>query len=72
MIIEQINQEVSLVLNFKKDFEWLNKRLTNVRGYLGHADAHSANNELVKSWLLDVTDIAWDAKDILDECVVSI
>ncbi|GLJ20159.1 hypothetical protein SUGI_0365910 [Cryptomeria japonica] len=70
MIIEQINKEVSLVLNFKKDFEWLKKKLTNVRGYLTDADAQSANNESVKRWLLDIADIAWDAEDILDECAV--
>ncbi|GLJ20160.1 hypothetical protein SUGI_0365920 [Cryptomeria japonica] len=69
MIIEQINKEVSLVLNFKKDFEWLNKKLTNVRGYLTNVDVQSAKNASVKSWLLDVVDIAWDAEDILDEYV---
>ncbi|GLJ20163.1 hypothetical protein SUGI_0366060 [Cryptomeria japonica] len=70
MIIEQINKEVSLICNFRNDFQWLSKKLTNVRGYLTDADAQSANNESVKSWLLEVADVAWDAEDILDECAV--
>ncbi|GLJ20105.1 hypothetical protein SUGI_0364760 [Cryptomeria japonica] len=70
MLLEEINKEVSLVSNFRNDFNWLSKKLTNVRGYLTDADAQSANNASVKSWLLDVADIAWDAEDILEECAV--
>ena len=67
-MIDQIGQEVSLVLNFRNDFEWLRNKLTNVRGYLKDADVQSAQNASVKNWLLDVADIAWDAEDILEEC----
>ncbi|XP_057838082.2 disease resistance RPP13-like protein 4 [Cryptomeria japonica] len=70
MMIEQINKEASLVLNFRKDFEWLSEKLTRIRSYLREADILSAHNESVKSWLLDVAEIALDAEDILDECVV--
>ncbi|XP_059068411.1 disease resistance RPP13-like protein 4 [Cryptomeria japonica] len=70
MMIEQINNEASLVLNFRKDFEWLSEKLTRIRSYLREADLLSAHNESVKRWLLDVAEIALDAEDILDECVV--
>ncbi|GLJ20106.1 hypothetical protein SUGI_0364780 [Cryptomeria japonica] len=69
-LLEEINKEVSLVCNFRNDFKWLSKKLTNVRGYLTDADAQSAKNASVRSWLLDVADIAWDAEDILEECAV--
>ncbi|GLJ19862.1 hypothetical protein SUGI_0360040 [Cryptomeria japonica] len=70
MMIEQINREASLVLNFREDFEWLSTKLTRIRSYLREADLRSAHNESVKSWLLDVAEIALDAEDILDECAV--
>ncbi|GLJ19863.1 hypothetical protein SUGI_0360050 [Cryptomeria japonica] len=70
MVIEQINKEASLVLSFREDFEWLSNKLTRIRSYLREADLRSAHNESVKSWLLDVAEIALDAEDILDECAV--
>ncbi|XP_059074332.1 disease resistance RPP13-like protein 4 [Cryptomeria japonica] len=70
MMVEEINKEVSLVLNFKKDFEWLSKKLTTIKGYLTYADVQSAHNASVKRWLLDVAEIALDAEDILDECAL--
>ncbi|GLJ20117.1 hypothetical protein SUGI_0365190 [Cryptomeria japonica] len=69
-LLEEINKEVSLVCNFRNDFKWLSKKFTNVRGYLRDADVQSAKNDSMKSWLLDVADIAWDAEDILEECAV--
>ncbi|GLJ20115.1 hypothetical protein SUGI_0365070 [Cryptomeria japonica] len=69
-LLEEINKEVSLVCNFRNDYKWLSKKLTNVRGYLTDADAQIAKNASVKSWLLDVADIAWDAEDILEDCAV--
>ncbi|GLJ06705.1 hypothetical protein SUGI_0045750 [Cryptomeria japonica] len=70
MIIDEMTKEVSLVLNFREDFEWLREKLRSIIGYLRDADAQSAHNESVKSWLLDITEVAWDAEDILDECAV--
>ncbi|GLJ20216.1 hypothetical protein SUGI_0366920 [Cryptomeria japonica] len=65
-----ITEETSLFLNFKKDFEWLNKKLIDIQGYLRDADAQSSPRRSVKSWLLNVENIALDAEDILDECAV--
>ncbi|GLJ19859.1 hypothetical protein SUGI_0359910 [Cryptomeria japonica] len=70
MLIEEINKEVSLVCNFRSDFEWLSKKLTNIKDYLRDADAQIAHNASVNRWLLDVAEIALDAEDILDEYAV--
>ncbi|GLJ20210.1 hypothetical protein SUGI_0366830 [Cryptomeria japonica] len=67
MIIGQMNKEVSLVCHFRNDFQWLSMKLTNISGYLRDADVQSAQNASVKSWLLDVADIACDAEDIPGE-----
>ncbi|GLJ20206.1 hypothetical protein SUGI_0366790 [Cryptomeria japonica] len=65
-----IMKETSLILNFIKDFEWLNKKVTIIQGYLIDADAQSAPRQSVRSWLPNVEDIALDAEDTLDKCVV--
>ncbi|GLJ20249.1 hypothetical protein SUGI_0367560 [Cryptomeria japonica] len=41
MITKEMNKEVSAVLSIKKDFEWLNKKLKNIRDYLRDADVHA-------------------------------
>ncbi|XP_057818977.2 uncharacterized protein LOC131032071 [Cryptomeria japonica] len=38
MTRKEINKEVSAVLSIKKDFEWLNRKLKNIRDYLRDAD----------------------------------
>ncbi|GLJ19578.1 hypothetical protein SUGI_0353950 [Cryptomeria japonica] len=70
IVAQQVVNEASLVLNFRKDFQLLQTKLTDISGYLQTADQQSALNLSVKRWLMDVNDIALDAEDIVDECTV--
>ncbi|GLJ19757.1 hypothetical protein SUGI_0357900 [Cryptomeria japonica] len=62
--------EVSLFLNFKNDFKWLEKKLRQISASLQAADEQSEPNKNVKEWLIEVRNIAFDAEDIIDECAV--
>ncbi|GLJ19564.1 hypothetical protein SUGI_0353590 [Cryptomeria japonica] len=67
---EIVVNEAKLVLNFREDFEWLQTQLTDISGYLQAADQQSALDASTKRWLTEVSDIALDAEDIVDECAV--
>ncbi|GLJ19752.1 hypothetical protein SUGI_0357850 [Cryptomeria japonica] len=62
--------EASLLLNFKNDFKWLEKKLRQICASLQAADEQSEQNKNVKEWLIEVRNIAFDAEDIIDECAV--
>ncbi|XP_057866591.2 disease resistance RPP13-like protein 4 [Cryptomeria japonica] len=62
--------EASLLLNFKKDFKWLEKKLRNIRASLQAADELSGHDDNVKEWLAEVRNTPFDAEDIIDECSV--
>ncbi|GLJ20123.1 hypothetical protein SUGI_0365360 [Cryptomeria japonica] len=70
MMIDQINKKASILLNFRKDFEWLRKKLANIRSYLRETDVQAEHDKAVKDWLLEVAEIAFEAEDILDLCAV--
>ncbi|GLJ19277.1 hypothetical protein SUGI_0346690 [Cryptomeria japonica] len=67
---EQALNEASLLLNFKNDFQWLEKQLSLICASLQSADQQSEHNEAVKKWLAEVRNIVFDAEDIIDECAV--
>ncbi|XP_057844829.1 uncharacterized protein LOC131054341 isoform X2 [Cryptomeria japonica] len=61
MMTQQIHKQASSVLNLRRLFEWMNKTLRKT-------EIQSAHEGFVKSWLLNVVEIALDAEGILDEC----
>ncbi|GLJ19683.1 hypothetical protein SUGI_0356570 [Cryptomeria japonica] len=67
---EQALNEASLLLNFKSDFKWLEKKLRHISVSLQVADEQSEQNKDVKEWLAEVRNIVFDAEDIIDECGV--
>ncbi|GLJ52344.1 hypothetical protein SUGI_1113550 [Cryptomeria japonica] len=71
MVIQQVANGVSIVLNFGEDFEGLKNRIEEVSCALNEADEESSRQkESVKKWLHRVRDIAWEAEDIIEECAV--
>ncbi|GLJ19773.1 hypothetical protein SUGI_0358210 [Cryptomeria japonica] len=67
---QQAWDEASLLLNFKNDFKWLEKKLRQTSSSLQAADEQSEQNKEVKEWLAEVRNVALDAQDIIDECAV--
>ncbi|XP_057859270.2 putative disease resistance protein RGA3 [Cryptomeria japonica] len=71
MAIQQVANEVSIVFNFREEFQWLPNRFIEINCALNEANEESTGQkESVKNWLLRVRDIAWEAEDILQECAV--
>ncbi|GLJ30504.1 hypothetical protein SUGI_0603710 [Cryptomeria japonica] len=68
--VHKVAEEAKLVLNFRKDLLWLNKKLTFIRGFLQDADQQSRHKEAVKKWLESIRDIVMGAEDIFEECAV--
>ncbi|GLJ19767.1 hypothetical protein SUGI_0358060 [Cryptomeria japonica] len=67
---EKALNEASLLVNFKTDFKWLEKELSQLFTSLQAADQLTGHNEPVKKWLAEVRNICFDAEDIVDECSV--
>ncbi|GLJ21399.1 hypothetical protein SUGI_0393980 [Cryptomeria japonica] len=70
MALQRLTEEANLVMHFKKELRWLNKKLTYVRGFLKAADQQSRYNEDVKEWLEEIRVISLLAEDICEECAV--
>ncbi|GLJ52254.1 hypothetical protein SUGI_1111580 [Cryptomeria japonica] len=72
MAVQQVANEVSIVFNFREDFEWLMSKIKQVNYFLNEADERSSRQkkESMKEWLQSVRDIAWEAEDILQICAV--
>ena len=70
MTVRRVTEEANLVVNFRSDFRWLNKKLTHVKGFLKDADQQSRDKEDVREWLEEIRLISVLAEDIVEECVV--
>ncbi|XP_057853503.2 disease resistance RPP13-like protein 4 [Cryptomeria japonica] len=68
--LRKLPEEANTVVNFRKEFRWLNKKLRHVRGFLKDADQQSRHNEDVKEWLEEIRVISMLAEDICEECAV--
>ncbi|XP_057846811.1 putative disease resistance protein At1g58400 [Cryptomeria japonica] len=63
--------EDSLAMCFRKEFEWLEKKLARISGHLyGAEDEDSKQSDDVKEWLQEVGDICHDTEDIMDLCAL--
>ncbi|KAH9328304.1 hypothetical protein KI387_000412 [Taxus chinensis] len=68
--VQQLVKEARLVVSFREDFEWLNVKLTYLRGFLTDAGEQSKQNAAVKKWLQKIQDVSMQAEDIVEECAI--
>ncbi|GLJ56094.1 hypothetical protein SUGI_1204230 [Cryptomeria japonica] len=54
VVVQQVLEEATILLNFKKGFEWLEKNLRYICGYLQVADGLSVDNLYEKEWRQEV------------------
>ncbi|XP_057871104.2 putative disease resistance protein RGA3 [Cryptomeria japonica] len=70
MAVQKLTEEAKLLLDFSKDFLWLQDKLIYVRSFLRDADQQSPHKEGVKQWLDRIRVVSLLAEDICEECAV--
>eukprot|EP01018_Ginkgo_biloba_P008402 Gb_25817 [translate_table: standard] len=70
-LLHKVAQEANVVISFKNNFQWLSEKLEDLKGFLKDADGKSRHNRSVNNWLHKIEDVAYDAEDILEECLLA-
>eukprot|EP01018_Ginkgo_biloba_P008723 Gb_40379 [translate_table: standard] len=69
-LVQKVAQHSHALIYFQTDLEWLMRKLKVLKGLLKYADGKSTQNDPVKNWLSDLCDLAYNAEDVLDECLL--
>ena len=67
IVVDKISQEVCLIVNFIKNFEFFRDELRSIKCLLTDA-GERRNSSLVSNWLDNVEDFVADAEYLLEEC----
>eukprot|EP01018_Ginkgo_biloba_P008405 Gb_25803 [translate_table: standard] len=67
----KVAHEANVVISFKNDFQWLSYELKYLKGFLRDAGGQSRHNNSVNVWLHEIEDVAYDADDIFEECILA-
>eukprot|EP01018_Ginkgo_biloba_P014683 Gb_01302 [translate_table: standard] len=70
-LLHKVAQEANVVISFKNDFQWLSKKLEYLKGLLRDASGKSRHNNSINAWLHEIEDVAYDAEDICEECLLA-
>ncbi|KAK9159565.1 hypothetical protein Syun_005906 [Stephania yunnanensis] len=63
-------REASLLSGVHQEVEQIQEELRQIQSFLQDADNEQAANENAKNWILDVTDIAYDAENVIDTFIL--
>ncbi|KAL1535354.1 putative disease resistance protein RGA4 isoform X1 [Salvia divinorum] len=66
-LINHCKKEISLVRGLKKEAEKLTGSLDTIQKFLNDAEMRAIPGEAVKSWLMKLENVAFDADNVLDE-----
>ncbi|KAF8394127.1 hypothetical protein HHK36_020332 [Tetracentron sinense] len=66
-IVPLLDKEFKLLRGVRRELEYIRDELQSIRGFLRDADAKEEREEVVKAWVDQVRNIAYDIEDILDE-----
>jgi hypothetical protein len=67
MVADKLSQEVSLIVNFRKDFEFFCEELFSIKCLLTDA-GEKRNSSLVSNWLDSLEDFVADAEYLVEQC----
>lgn len=67
MVANKLSQEVSLIVNFRKDFEFFSEQLSSIKCLLMDA-GEKRRSSSVSNWLDNLEDFMADAEYLLQEC----
>lgn len=65
-------QEVNFLRGVRDEVESLKKELQWMLSFIKDAEAKQAGNHLIRRWVSDIRDIAYDAEDVLDKYMLSV
>lgn len=68
MVAEKLFEEVSLVIDFKDDFEFICEEVNSINSLLNDARGKSASNSSILNWVDKVQDFLYDAVYLVEEC----
>lgn len=70
MVADKLSQHVSLIVNFRKDFEFFSEQLLSIKCLLTDAE-EKKNSASVSNWLESLEDFVADAEYLVEECVAA-
>lgn len=65
-------QEAKFLRGVKDEVESLTKELQWMKSFVQDAEAKQTGNDLIRQWVSDTRDIAYDAEDVLDKYILSV
>lgn len=68
-LAEFVEGEACKVLGAKKEIEKLQRRLATIQPYLEDAEKKRHEDATVKSWVMRMKDVMYDADDVIDLCM---
>ncbi|KAF6148402.1 hypothetical protein GIB67_036617 [Kingdonia uniflora] len=60
-----ITSEVTFLLGVRDEVEWIKAELTRMQDFLEDADEKRERNSNVRTWLMDIADVAYDVEDLM-------
>jgi len=69
MIAEKLFEEASMVIYFRKDFEFICEELFSIKGLLNEA-GEKTNSSSMSNWIERLEDFLVDAEDVVEDCGV--
>ncbi|KAF6138875.1 hypothetical protein GIB67_018606 [Kingdonia uniflora] len=64
--LTMITSEVTFLWGVRDEVEWIKAELTRMQDFLKDADEKRKRNLNVRTWLMDITDVAYDAEDLME------
>ncbi|TXG65580.1 hypothetical protein EZV62_006855 [Acer yangbiense] len=65
-------QEAAFLGRVRKEVQWLKDELGWMQCYVASAEEKQADDPIVRKWLNDITNIAYDAEDVIDKFILQV
>ncbi|KAL5853722.1 hypothetical protein ACOSQ3_008840 [Xanthoceras sorbifolium] len=65
-------QEAVFLRGVKNEVKWLKNELGWLQCYITNAEEKQSDDPMIRKWLSDITEIAYDIEDVLDEFIVQV
>ena len=72
IIAREIEQEVRLVVGFRKEVAALTTKFQNVKAVLADAEKRQLKDDGVRDWISKLKDLSYDMDDVVDEWSIAI
>ena len=69
---ELVTQEAKFLWGVENQVNRLQRELSWIKSFLKEADSRQAENEMVRMWVAEIRDIAYDAEDVIESFALKI